>query len=148
MERLRHFSSAAFFFVEIFLISRSCKKFYIRPEKNDKNEQNDVIIRVSGLTFEWGRCKLPVETNSAPVEARSKLIFNRISSKEYENRPSFVKILLIPCSKYQQEHCASVSAGRFSIVTESGSWSDLHTRAWGSVRLFLCSDVKNLTSAI
>ena len=27
-------------------------------------------------------------------------------------------------------------AGRFSVVTESGSWLDLHHRAWGSVRLF------------
>ena len=50
-------------------------------------------------------------------------------------------ILLIPCTKYQQEHCVSVSAGRFSVVTESGSWSDLHTRVWGSVRLFYSSDI-------
>ena len=66
MDQFRHFSSAAFFFVEIFLISRSCKKFYIRPEKNDKNELKDVLIRVSGLTFEDGRCKLPIGTEVQP----------------------------------------------------------------------------------
>lgn len=44
-----------------------------------------------------------------------------------------------------QEQSVSVSAGRFSIVSESGSWRNLHIRAWGDVRLFLCSYVTSCT---
>ena len=96
-------------------------------------------------------CKLCFEivfmTFRNTVSSSFQLIFQ---SKVHENRPSFVKNLLIPSMKYQQEYCVSVSAGRFSIVLGSGSWSDPRVLAWGIVRLFLCSGVKtfNLTFAI
>ena len=45
----------------------------------------------------------------------SKLIFSRISSKECANRPSFKRFLLIPSTKYQQEHCILMPCWTFLL---------------------------------
>ena len=39
-------------------------------------------------------------------------------------------------------------AGRLSIVSWAGSWPDLHTRVWGSVRLFLCLGVASCAGSL
>ena len=63
-----------------------------------------------------------------------------ISSKERVNPPSF-KNLFRSCYEITgKDYCVFVSAGRFSVASESGSWLDLHVRAWASVRFFHFSD--------
>ena len=52
---------------------------------------------------------------SRPLDAISKLIFNSISSKECANRPSFKRFLLIPSTKYQQEHCILMPCWTFLL---------------------------------
>ena len=96
------------------------------------------------MIFLQQRVNCVLESLSRPTGIRFQAHFNRISIKSTRKPTKFATILLIQSSKYQQEHCVSVSAGRFSVVSGSGSWSDPRVLAWGSVRLFLCSDVKFL----
>ena len=67
----------------------------------------------------------------------SVLILPVISAKEDVNRPSYMIALLLPDIEIPARTIvSSFLAGRFSVVLGAGSWSDLHLRARGYVRLF------------
>lgn len=112
----------------------SAKRREIRPiylKKIKKCVFLDLIFPESGINYY-------LEFYSDTAEYDSKLFTSVISAKVYENRPSSSTSLLPMSKKYQQETIVSLYlAGRLSIVSWAGSWPDLHTHVWGSVRLFL-----------
>ena len=89
-----------------------------------------------GLNFSRHGDKLSVDSGSTTNGERIQAHSNRISSKERVNRPSFLKILLIQSSKYQQEHCILMPCWAFLYRLDSGFLVGPTRRAWGSVRLF------------
>lgn len=98
-----------------------------------------------------------MELFSATAEYDSKLFTSVISAKVYENRPSSSTSLLPMRRNIPARTIVSLClAGRLSIVSWAGSWPDLHTRVWGSVRLFctlvsgqfIFSDVRHLKPGV
>ena len=111
-------------------VDASSPFFYLKNEKKHKKAEKSFEFSPFACKLCFGIVFLTLRN---PFPSSLHLVFQ---SKVHENRPSFVKNLLIPSTKYRQEHCVSVFAGRFSIVLGSGSWSDPRVLAWGSVRLF------------
>lgn len=96
------------------------------------------------------RCTSPV--GAAPRNQRMSFpsSFSAvISSKERVNPPSFY-FLFRSCYEITSKGtiASSFLAGRFSVVTGSGSWRSLHVRAWGSVRLFLFLDTASCAGSL
>jgi hypothetical protein len=109
---------------------RKASFLFLNVINNPKNAEKLLDFSVAGCIISSGngfRCK------GFRLPSSFSAVFHQKSMKTDQ---VLLLILLILRTKYQQEHCVSVSAGRFSVVSGSGSWSDLHTRVWGSVRLF------------